>query len=488
MKRSLITIIYVLIFLISYSQPNYSVSINTNPSSGNLFFQTGGQPAKPISILDSSGALIFWDNLGLKGWDFKVNDNNKITYYDRLSKGWFVMDSLENVVDSVYCKNGYTSDLHDFIALENGNYILFAYDDQPYAMDTVVSGGDPNAMVEGLIIQELDSNQNLLFQWSSWDHFNITDNVTANLTSSSIAFIHCNSIDIDYDGHLLISSRNLDEITKINRITGDLIWRWGGAKNEFTLLGNDYPFSRQHCLRSLGGNRYLLFDNGNFSNQYTGTSKFSRAVEYLLDTVNMTAQKTWEFVHPDSLFSPAISSVQRLQGGNTLINFGNLQNLNMGSILCEVDSTGQLVFELRFVNGQNLYRAHKFDWFFTFPGCIDSLSCNFDSTANFSDSSCLFSTFSYDTVVVNGSYLWNGNSFNVSGDHAILLTNSVGCDSTAFLNLTINNFTIINDFPRNKKKLIKIVDLFGRESYALRNKVLFYIYSDGSVEKRIILE
>ena len=93
-------------------------------------------------------------------------------------------------------------------------------------------------------------------------------------------------------------------------------------------------------MRSLGGNRYLLFDNGNFSNQYTGTSKFSRAVECLLDTVNMTAQKTWEFVHPDSLFSPAISSVQRLKGGNTLINFGNLQILNMGSILCEVDSTG----------------------------------------------------------------------------------------------------------------------------------------------------
>jgi len=488
MNKVLVFTICSLVYTYSFSQPNYSVSINTNPSKGNLFFQTGGQPVKPISILDSSGALIFWDNLVKKGWDFKVNYNNKLTYFDRLSKGWFVVDSLNNVIDSVYCKNGYTADLHDFIALENGNYILFAYDDQPYAMDTVIPGGDPNAIVEGLIIQELDSNQNLLFQWRSWDHFNITDNSTANLTSSHIAFIHCNSIDIDFDGHLLISSRNLDEVTKINRTTGNIIWRWGGAKNEFTLLGNDYPFSRQHCLRSLGGNRYLLFDNGNFSNQYTGTSKFSRAIEYLLDTVNMTALKTWEFVHPDSLFSPSISGVQRLKGGNTLINFGNLQNLNMGSIVCEVDSLGQIVFELRFVNGQNLYRAHKFDWFFTFPGCLDSSSCNFDSTANFSDSSCLYSTFSYDTVVTIGSYLWNGNSFNSSGDYSILLTNSVGCDSTAFLNLTINNPTSIYDFYQTQKKLIKIVDLLGRESSALKNKVLFYVYSDGSVVKRILLE
>ena len=133
------------------------------------------------------------------------------------------MDSLKNVLDSVYCLNGYIADNHDFIALKNGNYILFAYDEQPYAMDTVVPGGDPNAIVEGLIIQEMDSNHNLLFEWSSWDHFNITDNVTLDLTNASIPFIHCNSIDIDVDDHLLISSRNLDEITKIHRTSGEIM-------------------------------------------------------------------------------------------------------------------------------------------------------------------------------------------------------------------------------------------------------------------------
>ena len=39
-----------------------------------------------------------------------------------------------------------------------------------------------------------------------------------------------------------------------------------------------------------------------------------------------------------------------------------------------------------------------------------------------------------------------------------------------------------------QKKLIKIVDLLGRESSALKNKILFYVYSDGSVVKRILLE
>jgi hypothetical protein len=488
MNRFLCITTILIIPFFSFSQPNYTVSINTNPSKGNLFFQTGGQTIKPVSILDSSGTEIFWADWGLKGWDFKVNKNNKLTYFDRSSNAWFIMDSLKNVVDSVYCLNSYIADNHDFIALENGNYILFAYDQQQYAMDTVISGGDPNALVEGLIIQELDSNHNLIFQWSSWDYFNVTDNITLDLTNSSIPFIHCNSIDIDFDGHLLISSRNLDEITKIHRFSGEVIWRWGGAKNQFSLIGNDYPFSRQHCLRSLGSNRYLLFDNGNFSNLYTGTRKFSRVVEYLLDTVNMTSEKIWEFVHPDSLFSPSISSVQRLEGGNTLIDFGNLQPFNMGSVLCEVDSIGQIVFEIRFNNGQNLYRAHKFDWFFTFPGCMDSSACNFDSTANAQDSSCRNATFSYDTIIVVGSYFWNGNTLSNSGDYSILLTNSVGCDSSAFLNLNIINPTAIQEISGHTKRVVKIVDVLGRQTKAIKNKLLFYIYDDGSMEKMIFLE
>ena len=46
---------------------------------------------------------------------------------------------------------------------------------------------------------------------------------------------------------------------------------------------------------------------------------------------------------------------------------------------------------------------------------------------------------------------------------------------------------IFNIFPNNKQ-LIKIVDLLGRESKGLKNQPLFYIYDDGTVEKRIILE
>jgi len=38
------------------------------------------------------------------------------------------------------------------------------------------------------------------------------------------------------------------------------------------------------------------------------------------------------------------------------------------------------------------------------------------------------------------------------------------------------------------KKLIKIVDVLGRETKKAKNEPLFYIYDDGTVEKRITVE
>ena len=46
----------------------------------------------------------------------------------------------------------------------------------------------------------------------------------------------------------------------------------------------------------------------------------------------------------------------------------------------------------------------------------------------------------------------------------------------------------VNEAPQQKKKLIKIVDILGRESKPNKKGLLFYIYSDGTVEKKLIVE
>jgi len=65
------------------------------------------------------------------------------------------------------------------------------------------------------------------------------------------------------------------------------------------------------------------------------------------------------------------------------------------------------------------------------------------------------------------------------------------------LNIAIWNY--INDLPcatlsiedyqgKDTRKLIEIVDVLGKESKQLKNQPLFYIYDDGTVEKKIVLE
>tara|TARA_B100000902_G_scaffold294085_1_gene280696 strand:- start:1497 stop:1652 length:156 start_codon:yes stop_codon:yes gene_type:complete len=43
--------------------------------------------------------------------------------------------------------------------------------------------------------------------------------------------------------------------------------------------------------------------------------------------------------------------------------------------------------------------------------------------------------------------------------------------------------TTKNTYLNNKKELLKIVDLMGRNTMRIKNTIVFYVYSDGTVEK-----
>jgi type I site-specific restriction-modification system R (restriction) subunit len=49
--------------------------------------------------------------------------------------------------------------------------------------------------------------------------------------------------------------------------------------------------------------------------------------------------------------------------------------------------------------------------------------------------------------------------------------------------------TAITELPNNEnKKLLKIVDVLGRNTPYKKNTPLFYLYDNGTVEKKIIME
>jgi len=46
----------------------------------------------------------------------------------------------------------------------------------------------------------------------------------------------------------------------------------------------------------------------------------------------------------------------------------------------------------------------------------------------------------------------------------------------------------VNEHQEQTKKLVKISDVLGRPSKVVKNTPLFYIYDDGSVEQKIVLD
>ena len=120
-------------------------------------------------------------------------------------------------------------------------------------------------------------------------------------------------------------------------------------------------------------------------------------------------------------------------------------------------------------------------------GSADPLACNFDPIANTNDGSCNYNSSSYDTLVSNINISWNGMILTTSGDYSVTVLNSVGCDSIVNLNFTFDPASAINYNSTNQRTLIRITDILGKETNGIRNKFLFYIFDDGTVEKKIIM-
>jgi hypothetical protein len=334
--------------------PTFQIQVFDNPAAGKIFmcpFLRGTPRYTYLTILDENMTPLYYSRRPESMNDFKLQPNGLMTFFDTRTRCFYAMNSAYVIIDSFRCANGYVTDGHDFQILTNGHAFLMSYDIQVVDMSVIVPGGNPAAMVSGVVIQELDENKQLVFEWSSWDHFAITDATHEDLTAATIDYVHANALEVDADGNILLSARNMDEITKIDRSTGDIIWRLGGINNQFTFINDSIRFSHQHDIRRLPNGNITMFDNGNFH-----APPFSRAVEYRLDEQRRTAELTWEFRNSPSIYAFATGNVQRLPNGNTLISWGTT------NVITEVRPDGTKTLELILSPLFTVYRTFRFPW------------------------------------------------------------------------------------------------------------------------------
>ena len=93
------------------------------------------------------------------------------------------------------------------------------------------------------------------------------------------------------------------------------------------------------------------------------------------------------------------------------------------------------------------------------------------------------------TGVYNSSVAFS--DIDKDGDEDVLIIGGVDVSSvvnTSSLYRNVSAMTSVNEFTIKNNNLLKVINIFGQTIKKENNIPSFYIYDDGTVEKRIVFE
>lgn len=269
-----------------------------------------------------------------------------------LGRGTHVIaDAHYRVVGRVSAGNGMPSDLHEFLVTSSGTALVTSW--ETVTRDLRAFRGPAKGEVVGGVVQELElPSGRVLFEWHSLDHIALDESYSGYQRSYGyFDYLHLNSIAPTDDGNLLISGRNTWGVYKIDRGSGQVLWRLGGKKNDFR-MGDGTLFAWQHDARPHSGGLISLFDDGSAPK----VQPQSRGLVLAVDTRRMRVSLQRAYVHSPPVLAWALGNTQLLPDGNVLVGFGTVPHLTEFG----VDGTTRLDLALP-PTGQN-YRALRFPW------------------------------------------------------------------------------------------------------------------------------
>ena len=316
-------------------------------------------------ILDPSGKLVWFDPLppSLVATNLRVQqyDGQPVLTWWRgtITHGFGVGEDVitgshYQTIAEVRAGNGDHADLHDFQITAAGTALLTAYN--PIHCDLSALGAARDSAVTDSLVQEIDIRTGLvMFQWDSLDHIPLTDSyahVAGATSTAPFDFFHLNSINLDSDGTLLVSSRNTWSVDDIDSQTGQVLWTLGGKRSSFTeSIGAATAF--QHDARPVGPGTYSVFDNG----ASPQTHAQSRGVVLAINTQTHTVAMQSQYLHPARpLLAASQGNMQALPNGDWFIGWGQQPDLS------EFSPTGAVLFDASLPPGYESYRALRFPW------------------------------------------------------------------------------------------------------------------------------
>jgi Arylsulfotransferase (ASST). len=279
---------------------------------------------------------------------------------------YVILDQHYNLIKKIYARNGYTSDLHEFIITDRNTALFTAIKQVP--SDLTQYGGPKNAYIDDYSIQEIDlETGKLLFFWNTLSHINPGDSMvpaSSALESNNVwDCYHINSIDEGPDHSLLISMRNMWAIYKINKDNSNIIWQLGGKQSDFS-IEQDSSFSWQHDARFRLNNCISMFDDACCASSTSPPQCQSHGLVLELNFCNMTAYAVRKYFHYPKLYVPSQGNVQKLPNKNQFIGWGQEPYLSEYAEEGNTISNPCLnfLYDVRFPNKNMSYRAFKNKW------------------------------------------------------------------------------------------------------------------------------
>lgn len=296
-----------------------------------------------LKLLEYQGqqVLAWWEGAKTQGYGFGH---------------WVIANTAYETIAHVQGGNGISGlDCHDLVITPQGTAISLAYN--PIEWNLAGVGGEYRDSVADGVVQEIDIETGLvLWEWHSLDHIEPAESYFTLPQNAAVPwdYIHLNSVALDDDGNILLSARHTHAAYKIDRMTGEVIWRLNGKRSDFTMGPNTW-FAWAHDVQRQPDGTISLFDNHE-SQQAKDRSDHSRGLFLNVDEDLMTASVAREVIHPTEILSVSQANMQRLPNGNSFIGWGS------APVFSEFGEGNEPIYNGRLPIDVQSYRAYRHEW------------------------------------------------------------------------------------------------------------------------------
>ena len=487
------------LLLLLFCLPIISFGQNQNISLGNVF---DGEPCIAVNPNNSQHMVVAW-----MGYKFGENIVIKTKVTFDAGQNWSITKSIPHI-NPVYTSADPT------LAFDNNSNVFLAYIDfskvidsgAVYVTKSLDGGLNWQNPVEVITAFSDIGKYPIDRPWMSIDKsagINSGNIYITTMTPSDFGPIHSGLIQPPYNPYFIHSTdggqsfSNWRYLDTINFLAGSVI-KQPMPTNCVSVNGTFHAIFPSWVLSQNLSPQYILASTSNSGNSFNYNNVFITSGNP--DTLIKKASKLITnpadnnhlvFITPDLMFGDVdiimmesydegVSWSNPIRINDDLQGNGKMQDL----VWADFDLDGDLVvtWRDRRNSSANGYQTESEIWAAFRSKDSTSFSPNFSITSQ---------QVAYDSILA-----LNGNDFM-----CVVLVNDTlnavwGDTRNGKLDIWFQRMSIqsgvlnsvINLSENNNRKLIKIVDELGRETKGVRNIPLFYIYDDGTVEKKIIIE